>query len=328
MSPVPCHVILVVQEKKGNPLTFLVVLNSGHMVPLDHPRSSLDLITRFLKGKPFSDSEQKAIGIGSCSDPKVDCTVDEQCADYAAALSEDAKTDKIPISTSPPRVLGVPKVGGDFAIVEFEHGGVRRGGGWAGIGGNGAGHEGKEDGKVEVNYEVRSSPDGRVGYGSSSPVTVSNLTPGRTYTFSVTAVYSDWVTGEGGDDAQDSDGWNIVRSESSVGSPAVTPGCGPVDGKGRQMSATDSPKTINEACSGHGVCKEGGEAGVCTCENGYFGDVCGMLFAGEGRGSGGAKGEPDEGGAGSIKILVEEDIAMLKGSGEVRGKMACFKRGW
>lgn len=34
-----------------------------------------------------------------------------------------------------------------------------------------------------------SSPDGRVGTGASSPVTVEWLTPGRSYTFSVTAVY-------------------------------------------------------------------------------------------------------------------------------------------
>lgn len=323
VSPVPYRVIIVEQEKKGNPLTFLVVLNSGHMVPLDHPRPSLDLITRFLKGKPFSDSEQKAIGVGSCSDPKIDCTADEECAGYAAALSEATKVDKISISTSPPRVLGVPRVGGDFAIVEFEHGGVRRGGGWAGIGGN----KGKGDGEADVNYEVRSSPDGHVGYGSSSPVKVNNLTPGRTYTFSVTAVYSDWATGEGEDDAQDSDGWKIVRSEGSVGSPAVTPGCGPGDGKGRRMSAMDSPETIDEACSGHGVCKEGGETGVCTCENGYFGDACSMFFAREARWSGGAKDGTEEGSAGSIKILAEKDIAILKGYGKVRGKMACFKRG-
>lgn len=290
------------------------------MVPLDHPRPSLDLIKRFLKGKPFSDSEQKAIGVGSCSDPKVDCTADEKCADFVDALPEASDANKIPIPTSPPRVLGVPRVGRDFAIVEFEHVGVRRGGGWAGIGGNETGDKGKGDGEVEVNYEVRSSPDGRVGYGSSSPVRVDHLTPGRTYTFSVTAVYSDWVTGEGEDDAQGSDDRDVVRSESSVGSTAVTPGCGPTDGKGQRVSAMDAPETIDEACNGHGVCKEGGEAGVCTCENGYFGDACGMFFAREPRGGGGAKGETEEAGGELIKILGEKDISMLKGSGEVRGK--------
>ncbi|CAN0480715.1 unnamed protein product, partial [Hapterophycus canaliculatus] len=44
-----------------------------------------------------------------------------------------------------------------------------------------------------VYFEVRSSPDGIVGSGSSPPVRVDGLTPGRTYTFSVTAVHSDVV---------------------------------------------------------------------------------------------------------------------------------------
>ncbi|CAN0491860.1 unnamed protein product, partial [Laminaria digitata] len=39
-------------------------------------------------------------------------------------------------------------------------------------------------------YEVRSSPDGLVGSGSTSPLGVQGLTPGRAYTFAVTAVYS------------------------------------------------------------------------------------------------------------------------------------------
>ncbi|CAN0491871.1 unnamed protein product, partial [Laminaria digitata] len=42
----------------GNPLTFLVVLNSGHMVPLDRPRPALDMLTRFIRGLPFADSPQ------------------------------------------------------------------------------------------------------------------------------------------------------------------------------------------------------------------------------------------------------------------------------
>ncbi|CAN0480730.1 unnamed protein product, partial [Hapterophycus canaliculatus] len=52
------------QEKPGVPLTFLVVLNSGHMVPLDQPRAALDMLRRFVRGQPFSDSEQASIGVG------------------------------------------------------------------------------------------------------------------------------------------------------------------------------------------------------------------------------------------------------------------------
>ncbi|CAN0198548.1 unnamed protein product, partial [Ectocarpus sp. 8 AP-2014] len=38
-----------------------------------------------------------------------------------------------------------------------------------------------------VLFEARSSPDGLVGTGPTSPVVVEGLTPGRTYTFAVTA---------------------------------------------------------------------------------------------------------------------------------------------
>jgi hypothetical protein len=39
--------------KSAGVLTFLVVRNSGHMVPMDVPEAALDMITRFLKGEGF-----------------------------------------------------------------------------------------------------------------------------------------------------------------------------------------------------------------------------------------------------------------------------------
>jgi len=42
--------------RTGGLLTDLVVRNSGHMVPLDHPELGWDLIDRFVKNKTFSDS--------------------------------------------------------------------------------------------------------------------------------------------------------------------------------------------------------------------------------------------------------------------------------
>ncbi|CAN0583295.1 unnamed protein product, partial [Ectocarpus sp. 12 AP-2014] len=50
--------------KRGNPLTFLLVLNSGHMVPLDQPRAALDMLKRFLSGDAFSDGEQTLASVG------------------------------------------------------------------------------------------------------------------------------------------------------------------------------------------------------------------------------------------------------------------------
>ena len=327
------------QEKKHNPLTFLLVLNSGHMVPLDHPRPALDMITRFLEGKSFSDGEQKTISVGSCSDPRFDCAAESGAACASSSGDADpAESTAEPISTSNPRITGAPRVGRDFAVVEFEHDGVRvegssyaleaepeegiGSGGVGGVGGSGGG--GGRIGNYMVTYEARSSPDGIVGYCMSSPVRIDHLIPGRTYTFSVTAVYSDWVTGEGGDDARGSDGRGVVRSEPSVGSSAVTPGCGAVkteegELEGTRESVKGSPETIDQACSGHGVCREGGEAGECTCESGYAGDVCDMFYAGDARGGGGTRtGDTEEPGAGYIKVLLEKDLPMLKDSGEVR----------
>lgn len=43
-------------KSHGN-LTFLVVYNSGHLVPTNRPRAALDLLQRFLKEEGFSDAE-------------------------------------------------------------------------------------------------------------------------------------------------------------------------------------------------------------------------------------------------------------------------------
>lgn len=47
--------------KGGGALTYLVVLNAGHMVPLDVPAAALDMIKRFVANESFQDKEQ---GIG------------------------------------------------------------------------------------------------------------------------------------------------------------------------------------------------------------------------------------------------------------------------
>lgn len=40
-------------------LQSLLVLDSGHMVPMDQPRNALDMISRFVKGSPFSSGPSK-----------------------------------------------------------------------------------------------------------------------------------------------------------------------------------------------------------------------------------------------------------------------------
>ncbi|CAN0104558.1 unnamed protein product, partial [Ectocarpus fasciculatus] len=84
-----------------------------------------------------------------------------------------------------PRVVGTPVVRRDSAVVEFVPGS-----GQGGAVGDSLAATGGEAAAV-VLFEARSSPDGLVGTGSTSPVDVAGLTPGRTYTFTVTAVYAE-----------------------------------------------------------------------------------------------------------------------------------------
>lgn len=291
------------------------------MVPMDHPRPALDMLSRFLNGQPFSDGKQKALGVGSCSSPDFDCADVVDCATpLPAANAGDSNATPAVVAngatleTMPPMISGTPTVGRDFATVSFSH---EAGGEPPSAGGDGG------EGAVEVTFEVHSSPDGLVGIGASTPVVVDGLTPGRTYTFSVTAVYT-----RKGVDAVDGGG-GAIRSMPSVGSAAVTPGCGLIAGGG---GAIDGPGTgdggpllVVAACGGHGVCREGGEGGggTCVCKHGFGGEACGMLI-GETRGGGGVTGGEGLGGTVAaartrdIKILREEDVPMLKASERVR----------
>lgn len=299
------------QEKPGNPLTFLVVLNSGHMVPLDQPRFALDMLSRFLGDQPFSDSAQTALGIGSCSGKDaLDCSEPPGCASPPSAAGDVLLPSTLPLP--PPRIVGTPSVGRDSATVEFTPGG--------GDGGGDGGGEATVAAAAAAGwfFEARSSPDGVIGVGSESPVVVNGLTPGRTYTFSVTAVYSagggaggaGTGAGGGGEVAE------VVTSRPSVGSPAVTPGCGQ-GGGGRGGGG-------GAACGGHGVCREGGQEGVCSCENGYAGDSCEVLLSGGVRGGGGgvligpvAGIEASAKYADDIMILREESLPALPKSAKV-----------
>lgn len=271
------------------------------MVPLDQPRAALDMLRRFVRGQRFSDSEQTSIGVGSCSGKDaLDCRDEADCASSPPSSADWPKRWAVPAT---PKIVGTPVVGPDFAVVDFRQGG-----------------DADVDDEVGVSFEVRSSPDGIVGSGAFSPVRVDGLTPGRAYTFSVTAVHSAVVAavggggGTAGGDAE-VDGGGVVRSNPSVGSPAVTPGCG-----------KEAGAAVQRDCSGHGACREDGKAGVCVCENGYAGDTCEIMLAGGIRGGGGgsfvAPGTgvlaPTAERTGDIKLLLEEDVPILHRSGKVR----------
>jgi hypothetical protein len=70
-------------------LDFVVVYNSGHLVPYNQPSNALDLITRFLKGDSFSDYPLPSFDFGYNKDKK--------------QPNETVKSsDTIPTSVDPP----------------------------------------------------------------------------------------------------------------------------------------------------------------------------------------------------------------------------------
>ncbi|CAM9875356.1 unnamed protein product [Chrysoparadoxa australica] len=56
-------------QTSGNGLTYLLVLDAGHMVPLDVPEAALDMITRFLSGATLGDETQSIKGKAGPWDP-------------------------------------------------------------------------------------------------------------------------------------------------------------------------------------------------------------------------------------------------------------------
>lgn len=295
------------------------------MVPLDHPRPALDMLTRFLRNMPFSDKIQQNLGVGSCSEPDIDCYNGDAPVDCAPVAKEDNKslvwTD---VSFGAPDMVGTPKVGQDFAIVDFSPSvSFLRQGFEGGVVDSAFGSE-----KPRVKFEVQSSPDGLLGFGPSAPISVEGLTPGRTYTFSVSAVFPqdqmDKWTFSGAGKVRE------FRSSPSIGSVAVTPGCGPAQvagGGGGEGIGEESPllDTFEEVCSGHGVCREGGHAGVCMCESGYLGKKCEMSSNLDSRGGKGwAEGTAADVDTFKIKILIEDDIPMFNESPEQVRLRSCW----
>ena len=86
-------------------LQFLLVLDCGHMVPMDQPKIALDMITRFVEKQSFSAGESK-IEVAA-ADRAVDCSSLRQL-DYTASggfgnsnrlLQGDAATDTMLMAT-------------------------------------------------------------------------------------------------------------------------------------------------------------------------------------------------------------------------------------
>lgn len=75
----------------------LLILDSGHMVPMDQPRVALDMINRFLQGKSFSSGNSKIEAVST--EPKTECS-------GTTAGAAGRATETVAIDQSAGKVLG------------------------------------------------------------------------------------------------------------------------------------------------------------------------------------------------------------------------------
>ncbi|GKY98853.1 hypothetical protein MPSEU_000841300 [Mayamaea pseudoterrestris] len=79
--------------KESQGLTFVVVYNSGHMVPYNQPAPAGDLLVRFLTGKSFIDEKAELIRVNKVSEKDQSASLDrhhEKVASYDAAYMLEA----------------------------------------------------------------------------------------------------------------------------------------------------------------------------------------------------------------------------------------------
>jgi hypothetical protein len=155
----------------NNGLSYLMVLDAGHMVPMNVPEAAQDMIERFLQGTAFGMRSQ-AVDLPVTAGP------------WPFAPSTPGAPVQPPAPLSSPVITKV-ETSSESARISFS----TTGGGSV--------------------FMVSSSPGGITSQGDKSPLVVDGLEAGTAYTFTVVTIEGD------------------RRSEASLGSEAVTPGCSP-----------------------------------------------------------------------------------------------------
>ena len=89
--------------KEYQNLMYLKVLDSGHMVPMDVPDVSLDMLRIFVSGKSFGDYEQDIVGLakGEAGGNCPVCPADTVCDTCPECLEDDSssKNEKSHLAT-------------------------------------------------------------------------------------------------------------------------------------------------------------------------------------------------------------------------------------
>jgi hypothetical protein len=81
--------------KEYNGLSFVVVYNSGHMVPYNQPISAFDLLKRLLRSESFIDTESPLIRVASKSAKEEDTLVKPQYMMDSLVVGPDMKFPEI-----------------------------------------------------------------------------------------------------------------------------------------------------------------------------------------------------------------------------------------
>lgn len=223
-------------------LSLLLVLNSGHMVPLDKPLQALDMISRFIKKGSFADSK------GGVK-PKA----------FLSDITHDS-------SLMPPIIEENPVPGDRMVAVSFTQNRE------APV---------KSSGVVESGtgrYVVTSSPHGITAEGSSSPIVIKGLTNGVAYTFSVVSeIYEPGNTRTSVASAGSvavTPGCGAALGDELLGEQRALlinreVSKDPVEDN-MELSFSQSQ---SHGCI-HGVCALDGESDRCLCFANYFGEDC------------------------------------------------------
>ncbi len=144
--------------KSGGSLDYVIVLGAGHMVPIDVPEASLDLITRFIDRRTLADATQDIIP-----------SHEENWTGLWGEVEESQQENKT-IVLEPPQISEHIAVYGDIARVAFDY--FPKG----------------ISADIEVKFRVTSTPQSLTAESNSSPIEVQGLEPGRPYTFSAETI--------------------------------------------------------------------------------------------------------------------------------------------
>lgn len=77
--------------KSSRNLQSLLVLDAGHMVPMDQPRTSLNMISRFIEGKPLRDGDSSIAA--SLNQAQQDCVPRRKTFDSSSSSSNDMRNN-------------------------------------------------------------------------------------------------------------------------------------------------------------------------------------------------------------------------------------------